>query len=575
MEGVVMGMRTIWAVVCVCALLIPPAAAQEADARRDIQARIDASIEAMRRNDVEGQLANMTPDFTVKQIDGDVADRRGIEEYFRNRATQGLEIGPETRVTVDRLELAGDEATVWTSQRFVRTRPGPGAARVRVETSVTHKETWVRTPEGWRIRHVEEIDQGPLLVDGVAQPQDRAGWAFSRLVFDEGAAAARRRFEEARRADPKAVLFEEATLNALGYKLLARKRVGDAIEIFKLNTEAYPDAFNTFDSLAEAYLAAGDRDRAVASYRRSVELFPNSVNGWRALAKLGAPMAGAEIARLLQTMLPGGVEVVPEVRYGTGGGRPLTMHVVRPRAKPRRPMPAILYVHGGGWFEGEKEAGVVPLGHFAKLGYFGASVGYRLSGEAKFPAQIEDVKCAVRYLRAHAKEYGIDPERIAVWGTSAGGHLAALLGTSGGERALEGAGGWPKESSRVAAVCDWNGPTDLLRGAEARGADGPDSAEARLVGWPVTANREKAALANPIAYVTPDDPPFLIMHGTADRVVTPAESRWLYDALRVAGVEATLHAVEGADHFGVYAIRAMDPALAGPMEAFFAKHLGK
>jgi acetyl esterase/lipase len=545
------------------------------EVRRAIQARIDASIDAMRRDDVAGQLANLAPDYTVKTVSGDVVTRREIEDYFRNRAGQGLQVSDETRVVIDRLELAGPEATVYTSQRFVRTVPGAGGKRVRVETSVTHRESWVETSDGWKVRHVDELEQGPTLVDGTPQPQDRAGWAFSRVVWGEGVGAARRRFEDARRADPKAVLFEEATLNALGYRLLALGRGTDAIEIFRLNTEAYPASYNTFDSLGEAYAAAGDRPSAIANYRRSVEVFPNWVNGWRQLARLGAPMSGREIATRLGALLPASVEVVPEVKYGTGSGRALTMHLVRPRVRPSEPMPAILYVHGGGWFEGEKEAGVVPLGHFASQGYFCASVGYRLSGEATFPAQIEDLKCAVRFLRANARQYNVDPDRIAVWGTSAGGHLAALLGTTGDVGALEGGGGWRGVPSRVRAVVDWNGPTDPLRSAEALKAFGADTPQARLLGGPVRERRDLAARANPIAYVTRDDPPFLIMHGTADTSVPIDESRWLYEALRAAGVDATLHVVEGAGHFGVYNARELDPSLAAPMDAFFASRLAR
>ena len=177
--------------------------------------------------------------------------------------------------------------------------------------------------------------------------------------------------------------------------------------------------------------------------------------------------------------------------------------------------------------------------------YFVCSVEYRLSDEAKFPAQIEDVKCAVRYLRAHASRYGIDPNRIGVWGPSAGGHLAALLGTSGDAKELEGSGGWQDQSSRVQAVGrlvryrPTSSTASTRRGRFARlGAD-----------WrPVHENLEKAASVNPITYINPTTPPFLIMHGTEDTAVLPSQSQLLYEALRAANVPSELVMVPGKAH---------------------------
>jgi len=242
--------------------------------------------------------------------------------------------------------------------------------------------------------------------------------------------------------------------------------------------------------------------------------------------------------------LPEGVEMVRDVVFGKGGGRELKLNIIRPKEKPAEPMPVVVWIHGGAWRAGSKEG--TRTAALAASGYFTASIEYRLSREAKFPAQIEDCKCAIRYLRAHAKDYGIDPERIGVWGSSAGGHLVALLGTSGGVADLEGTGGWADQSSRVQAVCDFYGPSDFTRMGGRHLA--PNSPESQLIGGPVLENKDKCAKANPITYVTPDDPPFLIVHGEEDPVVPIGQSELLYEALKKAGVEAAFVRVKGGRH---------------------------
>jgi acetyl esterase/lipase len=211
---------------------------------------------------------------------------------------------------------------------------------------------------------------------------------------------------------------------------------------------------------------------------------------------------------------------------------------------------------------------------YAEAGYFSASVGYRLSPEAAFPAQIHDCKCAIRFLRGHAKRFALDPGRIGVVGWSAGGHLAALLGTSGGVRELEGDGGWPGVSSRVQAVCDYFGPadfTDWMTGHE-WGAWNEDAKRAVLgLFGDARRNRPAAArMASPVTYASKDDPPFLIIHGTADPIVPFRQSELLREALRKAGVEAGLVTVEGAGH-GDASFWAAKPW--EPEAAFFARVL--
>ncbi len=268
--------------------------------------------------------------------------------------------------------------------------------------------------------------------------------------------------------------------------------------------------------------------------------------------------------------LPEDVEVIRDVKFGEGGGRPLRLHVIRPKEAPEEPLPVVVWVHGGAWRAGSRDSGIGRLVPLVRRGYFGVSIEYRLSGEAQFPAQIEDCKAAIRFLRAHAEEYKIDPDRIGVWGSSAGGHLVALLGTSGDVEELEGKGGWPDQSSRVNAVCDWFGPTDFLQMIGTEGnidRRSPNAPEALLIGGPIREHKEKVALANPITHVSADDPPFLIMHGDQDRTVPINQSELLHEALKAAGVDVTYQVIEGAGHgFG-------GSEILQTVNDFFDKHL--
>jgi acetyl esterase/lipase len=185
-----------------------------------------------------------------------------------------------------------------------------------------------------------------------------------------------------------------------------------------------------------------------------------------------------------------------------------------------------------------------------------------MSQESIFPAQIEDSKCAIRFLRAKAKEYNLDPNRIGVWGGSAGGHLSALLGTSANVKKLEGAGGWSDQSSRVQAVCDFCGPTDFLLWG-----DTAHPAVPKLLGGKVSEVKERAADASPVMHITKDVPPFLIVHGDKDNVVPLSQSEKLNDGLKKIGADVTLHVVAGGGH--VFASPEIDRMVA----EFFDKHL--
>ncbi len=269
-----------------------------------------------------------------------------------------------------------------------------------------------------------------------------------------------------------------------------------------------------------------------------------------------------------RSALPPGVKVLKDLEYGKASGRAMLLDLYLPE-KGNKPMPLLIWIHGGAWLGGSKDD-PSPALRFTADGYAVAHVGYRLSQEAKFPAQIHDCKAAVRWLRANARKYNLDANKFAAWGGSAGGHLVALLGASGGVADLEGSVNDLKESSRVQAVVDWFGPTDFLHIGSAESDlqhNAPDSPESKLIGGPLLENKDKAAKASPVSYVSKDAPPFLIMHGDRDRTVPFNQSELLYAALKKAGVDATLVPMKGAGHgFG-------GPEAIAPVRDFLARCL--
>ena len=242
-----------------------------------------------------------------------------------------------------------------------------------------------------------------------------------------------------------------------------------------------------------------------------------------------------------------GVTTWRAVEYAAVPGyRPLLLDLHRPDG----PLPAlIVFLHGGGW-RGGSRAGFgpafadwspSPFLQLAAHGFAVASLDYRLSGEARFPAPLEDVAAGLGWLRAHAEHLGIDATRAVLWGESAGGHLAALLGLT---------------DPGVRAVVDWYGPADLTTVAADAAAGGisavdpgaPDSREALLLGVAPLSDPERARAASPVTHVHADAPPFLLLHGTADRLVPTRQSERLAAALDDAGAAMTLELFDGADH---------------------------
>ena len=242
--------------------------------------------------------------------------------------------------------------------------------------------------------------------------------------------------------------------------------------------------------------------------------------------------------------------IVRDIEYARTPEKKLTLDLYLPGME-HTPLPVVVWIHSGVWHSGKKNKANPPALPLIQRGYIVVSISHRPSGRATFPAQIYDCKAAVRWLRANAEQYYIDPDRIGVWGTSSGGHLAALLGTTSEVRELEGNLGNQGYSSEVQAVVDFFGPTDFLQ-MDAAGSeithDAPDSPESKLIGGPIRDNQEKVAAANPITYVSKDDPPFLIVHGKRDRLVPYQQSQLLHTALVKSRVESTLYVLKEAGH---------------------------
>jgi len=273
------------------------------------------------------------------------------------------------------------------------------------------------------------------------------------------------------------------------------------------------------------------------------------------------PVVSQERPKQPAPILPDGVRVVRDLQYVEGGHERNRLDLYLPEKAEGR-LPLIVWIHGGGWQAGSKQG--CPAVPFATKGYAVASINYRLSQHAIFPAQIHDCKAAIRWLRAYAQQYSLDAARIGVWGESAGGHLAALVGTTGGVKDLEGTGGNMEQSSRVQAVVDCYGPANFL-------TIPPRSTRSQLLGGDPQRLRGKAAQASPVSHVSGNAAPFLILHGDQDNKVPVGQSVELAEALKKAGVEATLRIVEGGGHGG--------PGFNTPesrklIRDFFAKHLG-
>jgi len=254
---------------------------------------------------------------------------------------------------------------------------------------------------------------------------------------------------------------------------------------------------------------------------------------------------------------------------GTEVGDLTSLDLFLPPRNTDRPPPLIVWIHGGGWWKGDKgEQSAVEI--FASR-YAVASINHRLAPRATFPAQIHDCKAAIRWLRAHAAEYGYDPDRFGAFGESSGAHLALLLGLGGDAEAMEGTvGDHLDQSTSIQAVCDFAGPTDLItyrNSVPESLVPGLDAVVSDLLGGSLDEVPELAALGSPLRHVSADDPPCVIVHGDHDEMVGLSQSVELYEALIEAGVPAEFLILEGHDH--CMSKWPMDTVVAPRVRAFF------
>jgi acetyl esterase/lipase len=255
-----------------------------------------------------------------------------------------------------------------------------------------------------------------------------------------------------------------------------------------------------------------------------------------------------------------------DLQYADRESGPLALELYLPEFSPA---PVVLNIHGGAWESGDRTRTGDTL-RLVDRGYAVASVSYRLTDVATFPAQIRDCRAAVRWLRAHADEYGLDPDRVGAWGASAGAHLAALLGTAP-EEPFGDPDVHPDQSHRVDAVVDFFGPADLPSMADQESEfdhAAPDSPESKLIGGRLPDHPDRAERASPVAYVDGSEPPVLVVHGSADGVVPREQSGLFVSALAAADDAVTYHVVAGGGHGGFD-----DTAVPELVDDFLDRHL--
>jgi len=261
---------------------------------------------------------------------------------------------------------------------------------------------------------------------------------------------------------------------------------------------------------------------------------------------------GQENPNAAPLIVPPDVVVTENVEMGKGGDNVLHADVYQPKAPSSPALPAVIFIHGGGWDTGSYKGGSTKP-YLAQHGYVAVSIEYRLSKVAPWPAQIEDCKMAVRWLRSNAAKYGVDPNHIGAWGGSAGGHLAACLGTMGDQPQFEGNGGYPGVSSNVQAVVDGSGPVDFTTGSEGLKGSTPTQDSYMLIklfGGSFADKSDIYKQGSPIAYVKAGDPPFLVTHGDQDHSVPIAQAQKMVAALKAANVPVEFIIVHNADHGG-------------------------
>ncbi len=268
---------------------------------------------------------------------------------------------------------------------------------------------------------------------------------------------------------------------------------------------------------------------------------------------LTSPTRAQDVAAdtVINAPKPANVRIYPDLAYLQGGSPRQKLDIYLPSPVPADPLPLIVYLHGGGWKKGSKADGRRFAFRMVAQGYAVACVGYRLSDEELFPAQLEDCKAAVRWLRDNAPRYRIDPEHVGVMGVSAGGFLAVMMGVTRSTQLFD-VGEHLGQASGVQGVCDFFGPTDLVQLHEySSQARTPQAEEiVKLLGGDPHIQKIQARKSNPLTYLDGVAPPFLLVQGANDTVIPPAQSRQLYEALKKQAIPVHLHLVNDAGHTG-------------------------
>ena len=349
------------------------------------------------------------------------------------------------------------------------------------------------------------------------------------------------------------------------------KKLLPLLAFFSLNAVAQqrPDPFTNWDRNQDGKLSP---DELPEGLRKNFDRVDTDKDGFVSKTEHEAIFNRAAKA-LNNALTPQGIDAKRDIPYaGTENPRQRLDLYLPKKRESDKPLPVIVFIHGGGWKGGDKAGGIGNVGRFVGSGHYaGVSVGYRLTGEAQWPAQIHDCKAAIRWIKGNAKELGLDASKIAVWGSSAGGHLVSFLGTSGDVKSLEGTlGKHTDQDSKVTCVVNFFGPENFLTMVTQKSTvdrTTPDYPEALLLGGRVQEKQEAAKEASPVTHISAGDAPFLTAHGTEDPLVPYEQATELDAALKKAGVESLLITMTNGGH------GFRSPELDQRIQQFFDKHL--
>lgn len=317
-----------------------------------------------------------------------------------------------------------------------------------------------------------------------------------------------------------------------------------------------PEAlFKRLDKNADGFIVT---DELPPQRRAVVKRLDKDGDGRISLTEHLAAMGGRPALpgpKPLSNVVPEGIEAKRDIPYvGTENPRQKLDLYLPKKRNDDKPLPVVVFIHGGGWKAGDKASGLRNIAPYVSSGdYAGVSVGYRLTNEAQWPAQIHDCKAAIRWVKAHAKEHNLDATKIGVWGSSAGGHLVSMLGTSGDVKELEGAvGKHLDQDSRVTCVVNYFGPENFLtmirQSSTIDRTKGRDYPEALLLGGSVPEREAVAKEASPVTHVSAGDAPFLTVHGTKDPLVPFAQGEEIHAALKQVNVPSILQQMTNGGH---------------------------